>query len=522
MIELLQQLPARQAKERPDAVAVSMDDVRISYGELEELSTALAAAVTELGCVRGDRACLMTPKTPQAITAMLGVLETGAAYVPIDVDSPAPRVARIVQSADPQVVIYDESARELLDEVRRLGAIPQDTPELLLETDGSARATTESRGAHPAAAGAGSSDIAHLLFTSGSTGDPKGVAITHANVLSFVEWAVRHFRMKAGERVSGHAPLHFDLSTFDIFGAFAVGAELHLVPARLNAFPKELGDLIRRSRLTQWFSVPSVMTYMAMFDAVRDFPDLERVIWCGDVLPSRILRQWMSHVPHATFTNLYGPTEATIASSYYTVTPDSGSVPDPIPIGHACGGEELLVLDDALSPVPPGTIGDLYIAGVGLSPGYWRSPELTERVFLRDPRSQEPRDRIYRTGDLARVDEEGLVYFVGRADSQVKHRGYRVELGEIEAALSTVAEVGEGAVVGVPVEGIAGTAICCAYTPVQGSEIEPAYLRGELSRLIPAYMLPSRWLRLDALPKNANGKIDRPKLRELFDLDRVT
>jgi acyl-coenzyme A synthetase/AMP-(fatty) acid ligase len=260
------------------------------------------------------------------------------------------------------------------------------------------------------------------------------------------------------------------------------------------------------------------MTYLSKFEAVKhdDFPALERVLWCGEVLPTPILLDWMRRLPHATFTNLYGPTEATIASSFYTVTEMPATETDSIPIGVPCAGEELLVLDEQLRPVPTGETGDLYIAGVGLSPGYWRDEEKTAAAFLPDPRSSDdPADRIYKTGDLARLDEDGFVYFLGRADSQIKSRGHRIELGEIEAALNALDAIKECAVVGVETGGFEGTAICCAYAPAEDT-VTPVRLREELRKHLPGYMIPTRWLARDELPKNVNGKIDRRTLRESF------
>jgi acyl-coenzyme A synthetase/AMP-(fatty) acid ligase len=219
----------------------------------------------------------------------------------------------------------------------------------------------------------------------------------------------------------------------------------------------------------------------------------------------------MERHPHASFTNLYGPTEATIASSFHTVEEIPADDAAPIPIGRACAGEQLLVLDEDLDPVPAGETGDLYIAGAGLSPGYWRDPEKTAGAFL-----DAGAGRIYRTGDLARVGDDGLVYFVGRADSQIKSRGHRIELGEIEAAANTLPEVAEVAVVAVETGDFDGKAICCAWAPSTDAGAADT-LRAPLRELLPAYMIPSRWLRLETLPKNANGKIDRRVVRELFD-----
>jgi amino acid adenylation domain-containing protein len=523
---LLQDFASNQSERRPDAVALVMGEQRMTYGHLEAESNQLARLLSDVGLLPGERVCLCVPKSPAAITAMQATLKANGIYVPIDLASPAPRVAKIIAAAEPRVILATAAATELLDGLAREKVLSDDVVvgslEEPLEGDGwassFARSDAATRSDSRPESASTSDDAAHLLFTSGSTGTPKGVVITHSNVLHFVSWATSYFGTREPDRISGHPPLHFDLSTFDIYATFSVGAELHLVPPALNLLPHKLAAFIRDNELTQWFSVPSIMTYMAKFDAIRegDFPKLERVLWCGEVLPTPILIHWMKKLPHARFTNLYGPTEATIASSYYTVSECPRAETEPIPIGTPCAGEELLSLDADLAPVAPGVTGDLYIAGVGLSPGYWRDEEKTRAAFIQDPRSPNGSGRIYRTGDLAKVDDGGLVHFLGRADSQIKSRGYRIELGEIETALNSLDGLGECAVVGVETGGFEGTAICCAFAPAPGNRVEPSQIRERLGALLPAYMLPSRWLAMDVLPKNVNGKIDRKKLRELF------
>jgi acyl-coenzyme A synthetase/AMP-(fatty) acid ligase len=293
------------------------------------------------------------------------------------------------------------------------------------------------------------------------------------------------------------------------------------VPADVSLLPNQLADFIRRSELTQWFSVPSVLNYMAKFDAVKvnDFPSLKRLLWCGEVFPTPALMYWMQRLPRVSFTNLYGPTETTIASSYYTVPKCPENPCEPIPIGAACAGEQLLVLGDNLDPLRPDETGDLYIGGVGLSPGYWRDPEKTAAAFVQPPGPADSSSRIYKTGDLAKVGADGLVYYVGRADAQVKSRGYRIELGEIEAALNASGHVKECAVVAIPSDGFEGTTICCAYVSTGHADVDTRLLLSQLRKLLPSYMFPSRWAALNQLPKNSSGKIDRPQLRRMFDPD---
>jgi amino acid adenylation domain-containing protein len=519
---LLQDYVTRPAERSPDTVAVVMEQERITYGELECRSNRLGRALRETGCRPGDRVCLLIPKSIAAVVGMLGVLKADCVYVPLDVNSPAARLGKIIASCDTPWLLATATtsvlagllAQTLPLRVAWLGEAPPGGIQPAFRED----EITNLSGERPATYNSPDSP-AHILFTSGSTGQPKGVIITHANVHTFLSWATEYFQMTASDRNSGHSPLHFDLSTFDIYGSFAVGAELHLVPPTVNLLPNKLAEFIRRSELTQWFSVPSALTYMAKFDVIKlnDFPSLKRLLWCGEVLPTPTLMYWMQKLPKVRFTNLYGPTEATIASSYYTVPKSPQDPRARIPIGHACEGEELLVLGSNLQTVKEGEVGDLYIAGKGLSPGYWRDTEKTRAAFIQLEGTLDK--RLYRTGDLAFYGADGLVYFAGRSDAQIKCRGHRVELGEIEAALNSLDWLHESAVVALEIGGFEGTSICCAYAARPDAVVTPTMLRKSLQALLPPYMLPSLWLELDALPKNKNGKIDRSALRKRFEAE---
>ncbi len=291
------------------------------------------------------------------------------------------------------------------------------------------------------------------------------------------------------------------------------------MPKRVRLLPHEVARFIEKRGLTVWFSVPSQLAYVARFDALgtEDLGSLRHVVWCGDVLATPSLLYWKRRLPGVTFTNLYGPTETTVASSYHVVPASFDDPTVAIPIGTACAGEELLVLDEHLAPVPEGSVGDIYIGGVGLSPGYWRDPERTGKVFVQDPRSPEGRKRLYRSGDRGRVGPGGTVEFLGRADFQIKTGGYRVEPGEVESAVLALREVTACVVVAVTVDDFSGSAVGCVYVASPGTTPRVGEMKKRLGDALPAYMVPSRWLALDELPLDSRGKIDRVRARSLLE-----
>jgi amino acid adenylation domain-containing protein len=523
MTMLLQHGVTAQSLARPAATAIGWHGERMSYGTLEVESNRLAQLLIDTGCKRGDRIALFMPKSPAAVVGMLGALKADATYVPLDPADPAARLACVLKAADCRWILC---AGRVSGTLRAALMEAQLTEEPLIGWLDDDDTAADRAGAvftrrdlaafpdEPPPTENTEADIAQILFTSGSTGTPKGVMIAHGSVVRFVEWGRRYFEISPDDRVSQHAPLRFDISMFDVFGTLWSGATLHLVPPDLNLLPHKLAHFIRTHRLTQWFSVPSVLNLLAKFDVLRDhdFPSLKRVLFAGEVLPTPTLMYWMKRLPHVRFTNLYGPTETTISSSHYTVTACPTSEQEPIPIGTACAGEELLLLDGERSPVADGDIGEIYIRGVGVSPGYWRDPVKTQGAFLDDG----DRGRIYKTGDLGRRGADGLFYFCGRADTQIKSRGYRIELGEIESALNALPELRESAVVAIDSTGFEGTLICCAYAPAPNQDVSAKRLRTLLAERVPQYMIPARWSRCDELPKNHNGKTDRASLKLQF------
>ncbi|HAC16527.1 MAG TPA: D-alanine--poly(phosphoribitol) ligase, partial [Bacteroidetes bacterium] len=494
-----------QALKNGNQIAVSMNDEKITYGQLESESNKLAGLLIQQDLKPGDIVGLFLEKTPKTIIAMLGITKAGGVYVPLDPHSPVERILKIIKSSNPSMLFVDHETtfpfQDVIHSDYDTGMIPWvwwSKKQLLHGDDFHPQflyKDIESQKNEPYQVTQNPARAAHILFTSGWTGQPKGVVITHKNIESFINWAVPYFNMKQGEHTSCHSPLHFDLSTFDIYGAFASGSHLHLVPGGIGTDPKKLSEFILENKLNQWFSVPSALSYLAKFHVIPDggYPDLKRLIWCGEVFPLPSLKYWMKNLQGVQFTNLYGPTETTIASSYYTVKNIPENWTD-IPIGQPCSDENLIILDENLHLKKIGEVGDLYIEGSGLSPGYWKDIDKTKDSFIWYTNEDGKRIRIYKTGDLASLDNDGLIYFHGRSDYQIKSRGYRIELGEIESALAQNEILREFAVVPVQIDGFEGTAIGCAYVgaKIKNGSLAPI-LKQKLKDKIPSYMMPQVW-----------------------------
>lgn len=531
MPSLLQSYVTAHAMRSPDATALVAESGALSYGALDERSDRLARLLTELGCLRGERVALLASSSPASIAAMLGVLKADAIYVPLDPRGPAARLARIVESAEPRwilaaggVIALLEALMARLPPIRRpsVGWLDTDRP----PAGGvPPRFTPRDIDRCPAAAPpfrARSHDVAYVMYTSAPRG-PRGVPITHASVRRMADWARDHFGIGPADRLSAYAPLHVDLSVFDLYAAFAAGAQLHLVPASAALLPQTMARFIRDSALTQWCSAPAALTPLARFDGVRehDFPALRRVLWGGEVFPEDALIYWMTRLPHVRFTNLYGTTETGVASASYTLpAPPSGRVRS-VPLGAPRQGATVAVLDESLRPAAADTIGEICVGGEGLGPGYWRDPYGTLGAYIPDPGASEPGVRLFRTGDRGRMDAGGLLHFEGRSDARIKHRGHRVELGEIETALQALGLLRECVVVAPAAPGL-GATICCAYVPRPGAAPSPGQLRRLLLELLPPPMVPERWVQFEKLPRHAGGGIDRRQLSSYFEVQPAT
>jgi len=447
--------------------------------DLERSSLRVASALAAAGVGAGDLVAVRLERSAASVAAVYGVLLAGAGYVPIELEAPAARVAAILADCKPRALLASASA---LGELSL--ALPSGVRPVALE----AALASPTRADRFADARPG--DPAYVLYTSGSTGAPKGVVIEHRGSLAFLRWALKEFALRPGDRVANLAPLQFDLSVFDLFAARAAGAEVHVVSRRDGLFPAEIARYLRRRRITVFYSVPSVLASVsgALARARGAFPDLRLLLSAGEPLSPELAAGWRAAAPNAVLYNLYGPTETNVCAAYRL--PAAPPVGAAVPIGRAAAGARLDVRR-----------GELWVSGPSVMRGYM-DPKLDRAAF---GRSGAKGRRFYRTGDLV-ARRRGLLYFLGRRDGLVKVSGRRVELGEVEAAVRRHPAVSDAAVI----HEAAGLA---AFVVARGGRrLRWADLRRALAADLPSYMIPARFERRLRLPTLASGKLDRGSL----------
>jgi amino acid adenylation domain-containing protein len=511
----LAELLERLAEARPDRTAVVDTTGRaVSYGELNAQADRLAAALIAHGVLRGDRVGLVLPKCAAGVASIFGILKAGAAYVPVDVTAPAERGRRILIDCQVRAVVVDAGTLAVVPgpDQSDLRAILVEGPVTSATLDGRpllSLAHALSADATPPPVERSAGDLAYVLYTSGSTGVPKGVMLTHENATSFVNWCSSVFDPVAEDRFSSHAPFHFDLSVLDLYVSIKHGASVFLISESLGKSPRDLARFIADNRLTVWYSTPSILTLLVQFGGLEglSFDDLRLVLYAGEVFPVKHLRALTHLWPDPAYYNLYGPTETNVCTFARTPSPIPPEVATPYPIGFPCAHCEAVVLDDANQPVASADEGLLHIAGPSVFQGYWNRPEVNETLFL-----QRDKRRWYNTGDVVRWDPDRGYIYVGRRDRMVKRRGYRIELGEIERALYQHSQVREAAVVSVP-DAESGVRIVAFLSCRDGAAPSIIELKTFCGSNLPSYMSPDRFVIQPQLPRTSTDKVDYQSLR---------
>jgi amino acid adenylation domain-containing protein len=490
---LIQDLLETSAAGKPGNTAVRAGGHSIDYRDLHGKSSYLAHRLREKGCKPGDKIAILLDKSIEAIAAIFGILKSGAVYIPLDSDSPANRLEYIVRDIGARAIITNPknqpAAGKIAGGIKQVKILLIDT--LLKEYPGSPD--------RPADPGGHENDTAFILYTSGSTGVPKGVKMSHRNALSFINWAHDYFRVNAKDVFSSHAPFHFDLSVFDLFVSIKAGAEICLIPKVLSSFPVSLADFIEKNRITTWYSVPGVLVNLVL--NVKEFKtklqSIRKLIYAGENFPVKYLKNIISQLPKTEFYNLYGPTETNVIT-YYKIRRNSRYLNSQIPIGCPCPYAEIKVIDQQGNQVKPGQKGELIVKSDSMMQGYANNKKVAAKVIS---------EKYYFTGDMVKVLGDHFFQLAGRKDNMVKIKGFRVELEEIESVLIKHEQVKECLVRVIKDNDRGDNELEALIVPHR--EMERRDIISFLGNRLPTYMVPRHIRFYPAFKKNNRGKIDR-------------
>lgn len=486
-------------KKLPDKVAFVNEKKSMTFAALRKEARQIAGGLIARNIFRRP-VVIYLEKSPECVAAFLGVAYSGNFYTPLDIDMPPARMEKILATLQPEIIITDAehyaSAKAFAGNISV--GIYEDYQQRYAD-DATIDAVTDK---------VTDADVLYVLFTSGSTGSPKGVIIPQRSVVDYIDWFVENFALSAKDTLGNQAPLYFDLSIQDVYATLKTGCTTYLLEKGKFAFPIKLMDYLVEKKINIIMWVPSALCLVANLKALRakTLPKLRMVLFCGEVMPNKQLNQWRKAMPETVFVNLYGPTETCDASAYYIVDREFAD-DEPLPIGYPCRNTDIFVLnaDNNLASVEE--LGELCIRGTSLAYGYYHEPEKTAAVFVQNPLQKCYPETIYRTGDLVRYNEYGELMYVSRKDFQIKHMGHRIELGEIESVVSSI-------------EGVERCA--CVYDDKNSKivlfyigEADVPDINIQLKTMLPEYMMPNRKVKLDDMPINLNGKIDRAALKSL-------
>ncbi len=486
------------ARRYPEKAAVVDRNGTISFSDLRNKALRIGKAINDrLGSMKKP-VFVYLPKSSSLIASFMGVLYSNNFYTPTDVSFPFEKVDGILKALGPELIVTDGRYREFLisngvEDTLILNI--EDVSEKVADTTLCLDKTIDT-------------DIAYILFTSGSTGVPKGVIISHRSIIDYIDWARECYEITSENIIGNQAPLYFDNSTLDIYLMISTGATLHIVPEMYYSFPAKLMGYVKENEINTIFWVPSVFINVANADilAKMDCTCLKTILFAGEVMPNKHLNYWRKYIPDALYSNLYGPTEITVDCTYYIVDRQFGD-DEPLPIGFPCPNSDVMILSDEKELITEvGVTGELCVRGTSLALGYWKNPAKTAEVFVQNPLNDQYSEKIYRTGDLVHYNERGEIMYDGRKDFQIKHMGYRIESGEIETAALGLEDIKEACVLYNKKE----RAIVLLY--VGSEETDEKRIRTALVKKIPKYMVPTVYHRLKNFPYNDNGKIDRKRL----------
>ncbi len=498
----------------PNKIAIKSTSFgKLSYRELDEYSNSCALQLLSFRKNKNDMLCISGTKFNSTFCYMLAAIKIGMPYAILDPENPTDRLEKIISRCAPRIILVDNSLKNKISSFVSLKPdiylveLPRNIKECKISRTKTLEGSSEPDGSTPA----------YIMFTSGSTGFPKGAVIPHENVVNFINWCKEEFSITSEDVLTNVNPLYFDNSVFDFYVSLWSGATLVPIEKELTIIPKGLIQELDLQKCTSWFSTPSLLVYLSTMKVLnaQNLTHLKRFIFGGEGYPKPKLKQLFDLYSHRIkFFNVYGPTETTcICSSYVVSAKDFKDTTGFCPLGEMAKIFDYKILNENLTLAHTGETGELFLLGPNVGKGYYNDQEISQKVFIQDPTQNLKAQIGYKTGDLVSLNpQDGLIYFKGRADHQIKHMGYRIELEEIEAAINEISLVNEVAVVHCLKNGLSQIIASISTKAV----LEEQDIINSLKIALPTYMIPTRFEFLETLPKNQNGKIDRKQLREIY------
>lgn len=488
------------AKKYPEKIGVKDIDKQYTFSKIRENALKVGSVLGEMGLFKKPIAIFLD-KNVDCFCSMFGVAYSGNFYTILDVTMPQDRIERILRILDAEAIITDKKHEQDIQKLD-LKFSPIYIEDIYTRTINNLMIECIQNRIID-------TDVLYILFTSGSTGDPKGVIISHRNVITYMEWSGKVFGFDSNTVFGSQTPFYFSMSVLDIFQTIRTGAEFVIIPKKLFSLPGDLISYIDETQINTIYWVPSALCQLANINAL-DNPKLKcvkMILFAGEVMPAKQLNMWKRALPDAFYANLFGPTEVTDICTYYILDREIAD-DESIPIGRTCDNMDVFIVDENGKEVTGTQEGEMLVRGASVAYGYYKNPEKTKEAFIQNPLQDSYEEKVYRTGDLVHYNENGEIIYVSRKDFQIKHMGYRIELGEIETAASAIAQIDR---------------VCCIYD-MANSELVLFYtgaidakdIKKNIKKKVPRYMIPTRYVTMEEMPLNLNGKIDRGELKKLL------